>query len=573
MICTEPHTRLGTPRLHSRGRNANLGTSTGQERRRSGCPFSPNDVVAGYGHYHMFPAGVTVADTSAAPRQNEPGKSAGQRTHFAGDAAPPWCLLVCADLGYRSQEPAKLLAADWGRFFTEAGVRVNGTVPSGVGQPSFDVALRPATLDDLSPSRLTDTLPHLKKLVRLRDILLSVGDGMSVPEALDAVEAEQTAASLHERARGALEYELRSTKGKSGVSPDSFASILEQIEAVIEGDTRRCAEQPFFNDRRAGWIALRQLTTAAGRSATFAIQVYSASRDAMTEEFDDILDQCARQGHSPDLVLWDYPVAITMQHMKTLSRLAAAADRHDAMLLTSIADNEPLLESMVSEDSTGELLLEEHFVPLRRLRANPAARAIVLAGPPVLLDPGATPPAQAGAAWLVAHDIERLLIDGASPLETAMPSGEDLERNFQFVLANTIRIPSHIAKDAASYGLALLSDRMRAGQVALPTLVNPDMAETHSARFGYNMLLNHLRRLTGQQIAALPTTEARDVEQNVRELIAGALAPYRILLSDRAVQVTIREKTLIVDIHCDRNVAEFPLRFQVSLPPNQGESS
>lgn len=514
-----------------------------------------------------------MADISATPRQNEPDRTAATRGQPVSDSAPPWSLLVCADLGYHSLEPRKLLAADWGRFFAEANVRITGTVPSAVGQPSFDVELRPNSLDDLSPSGLPESLPHIRELVRLRDILLSVGGTMSVPEALETIEKEQGGGSLRERARGVLEYALRSPGSGSDVSSETFAAILEQIEAVIEGDIRRCAEQPFFNNRRAAWLALRQLATAAGRSASFAIRVCSGSRAAITEHFDAILNQCANDGLPPDLVLWDYPVSITMPDMKALSHLAAITDRHDAMLLSSIAADEPLVESMVSEDTTGELLLEEHYVPLRRLRANPAARSIVLSGPPVLLDPAATPPALAGAAWLVTHDIERLLIDGASPLQTAMPSGEDLERNFQFVLANTVRVPSHIAREAASYGLVLLSDGMRAGQVALPTLVNPDMAATHSAHFGYNLLLNHLRRLTRRRIATTPAEERGELQRGIRDLLLSALAPYRILLSDRAVQIGIQDDTVTIDISCDRSLSKFPLRFQVSLSSNQGDPS
>ncbi|MBD3240719.1 MAG: hypothetical protein GF331_09060 [Chitinivibrionales bacterium] len=511
-----------------------------------------------------------MADTEARSDRSSAAAPRGRQS----SAAPPWSMLVCADLGYLSLEPAKLLAADWGRFFADAKVRIEGTVPAGVGQPSFSVELNPATLDDLSPSKLAESLPHLQGLVQLRDTLLSVGDGLTVADALEVIEREQEGGGLRERARGLLESELRSMRGESRVASDKLASILEQLEAAIEGDTRRCVQQGFFNDRRAAWLALRQLATAAGRSSSFAIRVCSGPRDTMTGHLGDILTQCARKGDSPDMVLWDYPVNINMRDMKALSHLAAETDAHDAMLLSSLAEDEPLVQSMVSEDNTGELLLEEHFVPLRRLRANPAARCIVLSGPPVLLDPQGTPPAQAGAAWLVAHDIERLLIDGASPLETTMPSGEDLERNFQFVLANTVRIPPHIAEEAASHGLVFLSDGMRAGQIALPTLVNPDMAETHSAHFGYNLLLNHLRRLTKQRIAATPNAfdDPDELQRALHEQILGTLAPYRIVTSDRAVRVSVVDTTVTVDVNCDRNLADSPLHFELSLS-SQGDPS
>jgi hypothetical protein len=271
---------------------------------------------------------------------------------------------------------------------------------------------------------------------------------------------------------------------------------------------------------------------------------------------------------SPDVVLWDYPVRFTMPQMKQLAHLLAAAEAHQTMVLAPIADDEPLVTAMGSAESIRPMVADEEYIPFRRLRRNPAARCLGLCGPAALLSSEeSTEPVHVTAPWLLAQDMVRLIMDGASPLDVAVPSGEDMERNFQYNLPEGNAITLESASEAAESGLIVLSGSSASGpRLPLTSFADRDVSGEAAGHFGYNLLLNRAERLCRQRLddnrdGALGADRVADL----RQFLLGQLSPYRVLSSERGVRVSDSGNgELTVDVDIDRTLGDFPMRFTLN---------
>jgi hypothetical protein len=162
--------------------------------------------------------------------------------------------------------------------------------------------------------------------------------------------------------------------------------------------------------------------------------------------------------------------------------------------------------------------------------------------------------------------VERILIDGACPLDATIPSSEDLERNFNFTLAEAARVPTHLADEAGESGLVLLSEDSRTGRHPLHTVVNPDVSAAHFAHFGYNLLINRLQRQVERWVADAGVADARAIDpRQLREYVVAVLAPYRVLASERSVRVSRVDNTMRIDVDIDKNFGDFPVDLRVSV--------
>ncbi len=488
------------------------------------------------------------------------------RTDEASAPRVPWCVLVCADLGFELLEPQRVCSAEWESFVADSGLVIRGEVPAGPDRPAFEVELPVDSLQVLSPALLEGRLPHLKPYLSVRNALSATLAGELAPAAAVTQFRRQLADNpVAARAVELLEQlEPARTDRSESAALEAAQAFHAAVAERVGSDVRTCAEQPFFNEPRGALLALRELVMIAGKSGASAVVVCSAARERLVEQFEQVLDACDQAGLSPDIVLWGYPVRVNMDEMKLVSGMLEAAQRHATQLVTSLAHAEPLLEAMADEDAVKPLMMREEMIPFRRLRRNPLSRLLIVSAPRVMVDIGESPPAMCDAAWLVVHHIQRLLVDEGWLLDTVLPAGHDLERSIRFSLSSRIDVPLRLRREAADAGIVVLCGGAAGDHhITLRTAVNPDITNGHFVHVGYNLLYNRVQRICSKRVTC---EEGREIPQRRIEHLRGALE--RLLLpncqstDDYDIRITRFGRTLHVRIVFNERIGYPPMEIE-----------
>lgn len=305
--------------------------------------------------------------------------------------------------------------------------------------------------------------------------------------------------------------------------------------------------------------ALRVLAATAGTSGSFKLALFSATAAQMPARLASVLSHATTGGFAADMVLWDYPVGLSMADMKSLTMVGYAAELNRALVLASLDGREQLVDAAMHEESIRGLLRDDYSVPLRRLRHNPVSRFLVLCAPPLRLAGEQSPSSPIGGAWLVAHDLERMMIDSVSPLHAQVPSQEEFDRSFQFTLTETHRVAPEVMREAHEAGLILLSDRPSEHRFPLRTLAYPELCGDSGHLAGHHLLRGRLYRLCRSWLSSPSASPAR-----LRDYLASVAAgPLHLSSSDRAVRVSTEGTRIVVEVTLDRTLGGQSITFDI----------
>ncbi len=496
-----------------------------------------------------------VSELSRQLEQSPVAGSGASQSVLPRPSMPPWHVLVCAGLGYEDLDPHPVDNTTWDEFMASRGAALK---LDRHGETCHQVR----ALADLRAESFEPLVPGTAALAQLQRVLGGLLDGtLNDARAGDEIRAVSGGGPLRTRILNALAAPHATASDRH----DALVRLAAETAAIRTQELRRLLEQPGINGPRGAWMALRHLVSAAGTSGACTVRVCSASRERMEQSLQAVLESCTSAACAPDMLVWDYPLHIVMTDMKALAHVASLAATHSVMVLASVARDEPLVDSAMNEESIRELLLDDSQVPLRRFRRNADSRFVTLCAPRVRVDTSQLPAPECGSAWLVAHDVVRMLVDGGSPLAAMVPAGEELEKSFQFTVSGNRAIDPGVVLEGHQAGLVLLSDRGE-GHLPLCTIVNPDVHGREATLFGYELLRARLQRLCRAHAGHwAPDAAPSAAAQDLKEYLLTLSGPLHLGASERAVRTGTDSRTVWAEVSADGAADLPPLRITVDI--------
>jgi predicted component of type VI protein secretion system len=528
----------------------------------------------------------------------------------------PWNILVFSDLRFKTASPLRITIAEWNDIMKSGNIVLAGAVKGVPDEKSAPLYIEHgvSSMKDFSAESLKNNAAFigfsrvLETLTRLMEGTTSMDEARrSIESASLPPEERATVRSLLDMSAPAAGSSPRPTQAGSPLDkilsmvdmgaaspppPDQplphtateslFASITGNsagitdksgIEAYIQkGNTllrQRLAavqSQPFFSSVNASWQCLRYCAKIIGRSKEIRLHVFSAPREEAQETFAKVLTECVDTAGVPDIILWDYGVSFTNAHMEGAAALAEAADKYKCMLLAPLSLDDPLFTELKDRDTIAPLFREPRFLPLKKLRANVAARCLCLCGPDMILQ-DSQPAVAARGCWPIAIRWLEMLVSGANPFAIAVPGAfieSLLETNADF----DRKVSPYIRKEAADHGGLTLFDAapMSSTLDRIMTAIDPSIAGDAYGSCAFNFLVNRIARLSALRLMGRQPSAAREtLAADLREFLYNELAAYRVCTSQEQVSVRAKEMEVEIEINSDIIVGGVPARFSFSL--------
>lgn len=528
----------------------------------------------------------------------------------------PWNILVCADLGYTSSEPRRVLVSEWKEFVGNQGAVISGTVRDPFAGHDVYVEYPMRALQDLSDTALSANVAHIAPVETLRNTLAEVLEGtLDRNEALGRVRNAAPQTPAHREAQTLLAApgrasqappasagnaasvdrildsiatpeETASDKPKSdenkpvdalmAAASDSdaslprrkIASLSARLDNAVKEQLRALHSAPFMRAAAGSWMSLRELTRTIGRGSQVRLHVFSGAAEETAEKLSSVVRPMLKQGDMPDLILWDYPVRFTTAQMELARQVAETADKYKAMVLMPVDEQEPVIESMAGADTLKGIVDDSVLIPFARLRRNAASRCVALCAPAVKLrSDQITVPAVAGLPWLMLKRIVAALLEDSTPFEVRLPQGSGWDADSLFA-GPVIDITPDIAGEAAGVGLTVAAKGGNPHEApTLTTLVDTEVADEPYTHFGYNLLVNRTSRIAARFV--MESAEHQDGTTQVpalREFLLAELEPYGIFTSKNDLRITTTEPHRICIVaQSEATLGEHPIRMQIEL--------
>jgi hypothetical protein len=546
--------------------------------------------------------------------------SSAKPTSSSSKRREPWNILVCSDLGYRSQKARSVAIAEWNDYMASCAIVLSGTAPSSPGGGEKPIYLEHtiAAMKDFSPEALKAD-GAFAGLSRMLEALTKLLDGkMNPEEARLAIEAAP--AATEEKAQALALFNRNGTNttpppqspvksraidailsmvdtGDAPIVPAPsvpktasealFASISgesdalpdkSRIEAYVSAGNKRLSEkislaqaQPFFSSRKASWQCLRQCASIIGRNRDVRLRVFSAPPEELYDAIGPLLTESVNNAEIPDIIVWDAELTFTNAGIERALSLARAADACKCMVIAPLSMDDSLFTDIENKDTLSPLLQQPRFIPLKKLRADAAARCLCLCGPDaILLNNGDSTHYQTTArgCWPIIIRWLELLVSGANPfaIETGSAPAESI---LDAAAAFDRNIPAPIRLEAATLaGISLLSGSPSSATLDnTVTAIDPSAAGDSYVSFPFNLLINRVARLSTFKLLEYGTAKSKEsLPMELGQFIFEELKTYQICTSPNQVSIEIKNSTeAAITLNSDVLVGNVPARFSFSL--------
>ncbi len=512
----------------------------------------------------------------------------------------PWVLLVCGDFGYVSQQPQFISSGTIQDFLKSCNVAIKGRVDQGLPEfiEPFTVLSNIAALSDFSEELILQNCQTTKSLIDAMAIVDSVAkQQMSSSDAAAKIRVLELAPPLKQQIVIALSAEVKpqSTPQNSGSFADSIMSMIDtgtpptsplehlinvlgddsnnpgyrinQLSKIqllladtIEKTAAALRSSSHYSTIASSWYALRNLLKKMGRSKLFEVYLYSGASDNAFEHYQSALGSLVNDGTTPDIVLLSYENNhLDIGTIDTLHKTAAIADVARSMVWTSLAQNDPCVERIISGETTGDYQTID--AALDCLRNESTARSIALCGPSLHIS-SAKDNLIAGGAWILADHWVSTFLSTGSPFDmTSLTTSELIDDQLVF------QIPPHRIREIANAGFTIV--RIRNGRIIIaPSVMLNASGNERYASIGFNMLLNRTIRHAEHFIAVdgigmTPETLALSLEQHLKK----QLEPYGVISPLNALAVTLNGNELSIALNSqsviDGNSIQFDFSFDI----------
>jgi predicted component of type VI protein secretion system len=524
----------------------------------------------------------------------------------SGNGAPvseqtkPWIVMVCADLGFTSEQPCRITAASLNEVLSTSDVSISGTVKNGLPDEiaPFHIEYPIKDSKDLSVSALAEKLPMLTQLktvgAHLEDIsagrvpaagglkkiaamplpqsimqlvgkigttrksgpaLQQTTDSSNVDSILSMVNIDSVTEDGKETS--SPEPDFVSTFTEAGVTEFSRAALLSCLEAVnmlVKDLAGIVMNQPFFSAAVSSWTSLKTLLKIAGRNRNVHCYLHGAPYNAAQRHFADALTACAAQSGSPDLVVWDYPVELDTASLEQLGTIGETADRFKTIVVSSLEYHTELYEKILEGEPLKTVMEQPAYIPLRRLQESAPARCLSLFAPDAQHARGEH--LRISSGWLFAFQWLTSVIENSAPFHL---------QNSSIMALDACTVPK-LSRDGIADGFQVGLTLMQPGAITVPRVLL-GAADSPYGNLLFNMLVNRTARLAAEWITAqdrsLPLEQAAPA---LEQFLRNNLESYHILSSEDAVAVTIEgAQSLEVTINSTVTVGGFPAQFQFSF--------
>jgi hypothetical protein len=371
----------------------------------------------------------------------------------------------------------------------------------------------------------------------------------------------------------ASEALFASISGESDALPDK-----SRIEAYVSAGNKRLSEkislaqaQPFFSSRKASWQCLRQCASIIGRNRDVRLRVFSAPPEELYDAIGPLLTESVNNAEIPDIIVWDAELTFTNAGIERALSLARAADACKCMVIAPLSMDDSLFTDIENKDTLSPLLQQPRFIPLKKLRADAAARCLCLCGPDaILLNNGDSTHYQTTArgCWPIIIRWLELLVSGANPfaIETGSAPAESI---LDAAAAFDRNIPAPIRLEAATLaGISLLSGSPSSATLDnTVTAIDPSAAGDSYVSFPFNLLINRVARLSTFKLLEYGTAKSKEsLPMELGQFIFEELKTYQICTSPNQVSIEIKNSTeAAITLNSDVLVGNVPARFSFSL--------
>ncbi|HMA65291.1 MAG: hypothetical protein ACM31E_01925 [Fibrobacterota bacterium] len=511
----------------------------------------------------------------------------------------PWVLLVCGDFGYTSQQPQFISSGTIQDFLKSCNVEIKGRVEHGLPEfiEPFDVSTQIAALSDFSEELILLKCQTMRSLMDAKSIVDSVvKQQLSSGDAAAKISALELAPPLKQQIVIALSAEVKPqrTPQNSGSFADSIMSMIDTgapqasplenlinvlgddsnspgyrtnqlskvqllLADIVEKTATALRTSSHYSMIASSWYALRNLLKKMGRNKQFEVYLYSGTSDNAFEHYQSALGSLVNDGNTPDIVLLSYENKnLDINTLDTLHKISAIAEATRSMVWTSLAQDDPCIERIVSAEADSQ---ETIHAAIDCLRNECSARSIALCGPSLHIS-SAKDNLIAGGAWILADHWVSTLLSTDSPFDmSSLTTSEILDD--QLVL----QIPPHRIREIAKNGFTFV--RIRNGRIIIvPSVMLNASGNESYASIGFNMLLNRTIRLaenfiTVDAIGMTPNTLASSLEQYLKK----QLEPYGVISPLNALAVTLNGSELSIALHSqsiiDGNSIQFDFSFDI----------
>lgn len=527
-------------------------------------------------------------------------------TRPSGDGAPvseqtkPWIIMICADLGFTSEQPCRVTAASLNEVLATNDVMIRGTVEKGLPREiaPFHIEYPVKDIKDLSASALVEKLPILIQLktvaAHLEDISagrvpadegLKKIAGMPLPQSImqlvgkigaarksgpatqqptDSSQVDSILSMVNIDSLTEDEKETSSPKpdfvssfteaGASEFSRAALHSCLDAVNTLVKDLAGIVVNQSFFSAAISSWTSLKTLLKIAGRNRNVHCYLHGAPNDAARRHFADALTACAAQSGSPDLVVWDYPVELDTASVEQLGVIGETADRFKTIVVSSLESHTELYTKILEDEPLKTVIEQPAYIPLRRLQEGVSARCLSLFAPDALHSRGDQ--LRIGAGWLFAFQWLTSVIENSAPFHL---------QNSSIMALDTFAVPK-LSHDGIADGYQVGITLMQPGATTVPRVLLGAAADSPYGNLLFNMLVNRTARLAAEWITAGDRSLSLEhASAALQQFLRNNLESYHILSSEEAVTVTVEGASLQVTINSTVTVGGFPAQFQFSF--------
>jgi hypothetical protein len=525
-----------------------------------------------------------------------------QKTAASEKDLKPWVLLVCGNFGFTTEQPQLVSSATIQDFIQTCGAEIKGEVTDDLPDSiePFFVKTAIKAFSDFSEEQLLKKTPVMKAFLDAREILEMISKQKITPsEGKSRFIVLDLPASIKGPVIGLLGAEPHQPKPsqpvQNGSIADSIMSMMDigekpsnpldnLISAIGDAESSlsyspaqltksqqlidNCLARVSlavrtsanYSSIASSWYALRNLLKKIGRNKQISVYLNSSSTTDAFESFTNASTFCFDNSITPDLIVWSHDIAtLSLSTIEELNTLAALADNLKSLIITSMAPNDPVLDTLISGNLTEEFEQSETWSAFQCLRNETHSRALALCAPSFYIST-AKEKLIAGGAWLVADTWVSTFLEFNTPFNFSALSTTEFHDD-----QLTIQVAPHKVKKVSQFGLTFA--KTKTGRIILSPRVVFNSSEDESYGFiGFNLLVNRTIRLTGEFLsfgaAKMPIDKAAEALQ--LNLVA-QLDSYNILSSSDSLTVQADNQEIRVAIHSDSLIEGNSVNFEFSF--------
>ncbi len=485
-------------------------------------------------------------------------------------ASEPWSVLICADLGFKSNAAHRVTIAEWRDFVENHPLLLQGKVVDPFRKEPFFFEHTIRSETDFDRQAVADSIPGARELRQLAEglgdgtvpwsdpmlvtVLQSYGASKEIVTPLQRTGKRNDSPPGGQKPSGRVDSILGmiDTGEDSGpsvvdhlgvdgdpVTVEEKQRVLDFIDRTVDLYVETVRNQVFFQSRRAGFIALKRICQAVGRSKDVQVWCYSAEGASLLDCVSRALESLPGEA-GPDIVLWDYPCDFSSAYAKALERAAEAADSAKALLLSPIESSDPLIEQAPNLDSIDSLWKNTEYLPVRSLQKSEQMRTVCLCAPAAILD--SDEELKVSAGWfLLSACISSILqsrFPGLSDISTGDLTGSLFGDHPRFVPS----IPKRVADEASERGLCFLYEGMPlVAPEDLPVAIERSEVGESFGYAGQNLLANRVMELTTKVLQTAAGMGTRDICILLYKALSKDLQPSGIIDGDGGVEISSEE--------------------------------